>query len=413
MRRRDFGKLLVAMSVAASGCVDRSRYSDEDEASLVAQRERERAASGKGPFGVQRYRGYRGLAELPWFELDDQGRLELAADDVPDSIDLHAHLGMALLFSPPIDLQARTPRVQHLLDCDREDPGCDLDLDVYINGNFSPDDLRELQWDAVARLLWGSAASQTQTLPNLVREMDSMRVQRTAILPIAFGLPFGDDLATTWLDAVDASPDQNRFIKGGSVHLNDESWRPKLRAQAARGAKMVKLHPAGQRYYPDDPAAMEIYEECGRLGLVVFLHGGRAGIEPAYTHPFTMMRGYEPMLAEHPGVNFVLGHAGARDVEDAIVLAQRYPNAWLGIHGQGVTILDRLTREVGPERLLFGTDWPFYHLGATLAKVLIVTEGRPEVRSAILRGNALRLFAEASEGVASPAETRSASRSGR
>jgi predicted TIM-barrel fold metal-dependent hydrolase len=53
----------------------------------------------------------------------------------------------------------------------------------------------------------------------------------------------------------------------------------------------------------------------------------------------------------------------------------------------GVTILHELI-----ERLLFGTDWPFYHQAATLAKVLLVTEGRRDVRRAILRGNAERLL---------------------
>lgn len=394
LRRRDLGRLLLLGGAAcASACVDRSRYSEADAAALEAQRAAERAASGRGPFGVQRYSGYRGLAELPWFERNEQGRLVLVDDDVPRTIDLHTHLGMSLLFAPEIDLQVRTPRVEHLLDCDGTDPPCELDLDVYINSNFRDSDLRALQLDAVSRLLWGSRASETQTLPNLLAEMDDVGVERAAILPIAFGLPFGDDLADRWLDAIDQSPDGARFIRGASVHLGDADWRPKLQEQAARGARMVKLHPAGQRYFPDDPSAMEIYEECGRLGLVVFLHGGRAGIEPGYAHQFTMMRGYEPMLAEHPDVPFVLGHAGARDVEDAMVLARRYPNAWLGIHGQSVTILDRLTREVGPDRLLFGSDWPFYHLGATLAKVLIVTEDRPEVRHAILRGNAERLLA--------------------
>ena len=44
--------------------------------------------------------------------------------------------------------------------------------------------------------------------------------------------------------------------------------------------------------------------------------------------------------------------------------------------------------------MLFGTDWPFYHLAATLAKVLIVTDGadRSDIRHAILRGNAERLL---------------------
>ncbi len=91
-------------------------------------------------------------------------------------------------------------------------------------------------------------------------------------------------------------------------------------------------------------------------------------------------------------MQFILGHAGARDIGDAIPLARKYPNAWMEIHGQGVTRLNELIETVGPDRLLFGTDWPFYHLAATLAKVLIVTEKRPEVRRAILSGNADRLF---------------------
>lgn len=391
-RRRLSRLMALGAASVALGCVDRSRYSEADAAALEAQRRAERLASGKGPYGSHVYDGYRGLAELPWFEVDDTGRLKLVAEDVPPVIDVHGHLGMSLLLAPQIDLQARTERVEHVLDCDATDLGCKLDLDVYINSNFTSADLWALRYDAVARLLWGSGPAQTQTLPNLLAEMDDVGVEQVAILPIAFGLPFGDDLADRWLDAIDSCGTPDRFIRAASVHLEDEHWREKLRSQAARGARLVKLHPAGQRYFPDEPKAMDIYEECGRLGLVVFLHGGRAGIEPGYAHQFTLMKGYEPMLAEHPQVDFVLGHAGARDVEDAMELGRRYPNAWLGIHGQGITVLDRLTREVGPDRLLFGSDWPFYHLAATLAKVLIVTEDRPDVRHAILRGNAQRLL---------------------
>lgn len=40
-------------------------------------------------------------------------------------------------------------------------------------------------------------------------------------------------------------------------------------------------------------------------------------------------------------------------------LARRYPNAWLGIHGQAVSALDTMIEKSGGERPLFGTDWPF------------------------------------------------------
>jgi len=391
--RRAFGKLVLCTAVGAlPGCRDPERYTEADAERLAAQRREEAERSGRGPYGPQRYRGYRGLAALPWFELDEAGVLRCTAPDLPPVFDVHAHLGMSLLLAPEVDLQARTPRVRHVLDCDAEDPGCELDLDVYINSNFRPSDLRALRWSALARLLWGDPAAATRTIPNLLAEMDATGVSQALVLPIAFGLPFGDDLTERWLDATETAGVQDRLLPAASVHPRDPARIEKLRRYAARGARALKLHPAAQRFFPDAPEAMEIYEECARLGLVVVFHGGRAGIEPEYAHQFTLMRYYEPMLARYPELPVVLGHSGARDVADAIPLARRYPNLWLDVHGQGVTTLHELIERVSGGRLLFGTDWPFYHLAATLAKVLIVTEGRPDLRTAILRGNADRLF---------------------
>jgi len=146
------------------------------------------------------------------------------------------------------------------------------------------------------------------------------------------------------------------------------------------------------RFFPDDEAMFPIYRACDELGLPVIFHGGRAGIEPEAMHQYTLMRHYEGAFRAFPNVQFVLGHAGARDAEDAITLAARHPNLWFDSHGQGVTMLARMLDKIGPDRLLFGTDWPFYHLASALAKVLIVTEDRPADRVAVLYGNAARLL---------------------
>jgi len=398
--RRAFNQALLASPLLLSGCGDPERYTEEDAARLEAQRQEERDRSGRGPDGPQRYKGYRGLAELPWFELDGEGRLRCTVDDLPPAIDIHAHLGMSLLLAPEVDLQARTSRVEHILDCDAETRGCDLDLDVYINANFTDADLRKLRLGALARLLWGDSGARTRTIPNLLQEMTLTGVAQAVILPITAGLPFGDDLCERWRVAIDEAGAGQRLLAGASVHPRDPQRLVKLRDHAAAGAYAVKLHPAVQRFYPDAPEAMEIYEECGRLGLPVIFHGGRAGIEPERLHTFTLMRHYEPAFARFPEVQFVLGHAGARDVADAIPLARRHGNVWLGIHGQGVSKLRELVERVGQDRLLFGTDWPFYHLAATLAKVLMISEGKPEMRHAILRGNADRLFERARRAAA-------------
>jgi predicted TIM-barrel fold metal-dependent hydrolase len=109
-----------------------------------------------------------------------------------------------------------------------------------------------------------------------------------------------------------------------------------------------------------------------------------------------MPRHYEAVLAEFPDLQVIMGHAGARDGEAMLDLALRYDNAWLGIHGQSVSRLEDIIQRTGGERLLFGSDWPFYHIGMSLAKVLICTDtpARRDVRENILRGNAVQLFPE-------------------
>lgn len=398
-RRRLLGAAAAgAATLALPGCGaddDPERYTPADVERLARQWERESARSGQGPFGPQRYRGYRGLAELPWFELDPEGRLVCVATDLPPAIDVHCHLGMSLLLAPEVDLQARTPRVRHLLDCDGREPGCPLDLDVYINANFSDEALWELRKGALAQLVWGSPAAETHTIPNLLAEMDATGVGEAFVLPIAFGLPFGDDLTTRWMTAIDRAGAGDRLLRCASVHPRDPERLSKLETYAAAGARAVKLHPTMQRFYPDEPGVMDVYQACERLGMPIVFHCGRAGIEPESTHRYALPRHFEGALSSFPKLDFVLGHAGARDAESALPLALAHENAWLGIHGQGVSVLAEMLAATGGERMLFGTDWPFYHLAATLAKVLMVTEGRPAARHALLRGNAERLLGRA------------------
>ncbi len=75
--RRAFGKLvLCAAAGALPGCRDPERYTEADTERLAVQRREEAERSGLGPYGPQHYRGYRGLAELPWFEVEGAGDLQ-------------------------------------------------------------------------------------------------------------------------------------------------------------------------------------------------------------------------------------------------------------------------------------------------------------------------------------------------
>lgn len=396
-------KLLQFLGVGAgglafAGCAEKpstQRYNQADIDLLIAQQNQELSRAGQGHFGAHRYAGYQGLAELPWFEINRQGQLTLVAEDIPSALDMHCHLGMSVLFRPHLDLLAASARTQHLLDCDAES-NCDLDLDVYANSNFSEAALDNLNSELRAQGLWGSKFAATQTIPNLISEMDNMRVAQAVLLPIKLGLWFGDDLSEQWSTAVAKSSHSQRLICGCSVHPRNNQRHAELEAHAARGVKIVKLHPTVQRFYPDDPSLLELYEKIQSLGMAVFFHGGRAGIEPGSSHPYAMPRHYQAALANFPKLNFILGHAGARDYQAMMALAAQHSNAWIGIHGQSISNLDALIEQTGGTRLLFGTDWPFYHIGMSLAKVLITTDTpkRRALRASILRANAQALLAQ-------------------
>jgi predicted TIM-barrel fold metal-dependent hydrolase len=65
---------------------------------------------------------------------------------------------------------------------------------------------------------------------------------------------------------------------------------------------------------------------------------------------------------------------------------------WLETASQSLSGVRTIVERADTSRVLMGSDWPFYHQAISLAKVLIATEGKPELRHAILWGNAQRLL---------------------
>lgn len=391
--RRRFSTLLFQSwaLTALPGCRRSSDYSPDDAARLDAQKAGEQAASGQGPFGDLRFEGYRGLAKLPYFELDAQKRLRTKIE-LPPIVDFHAHLGWSQMLAPEIDLLRQAARTEYLMDCDAEEPPCRLDLDVYVNANFTESMLSTLERETVRTLTIGGRAAATHTIPNLLAEMRRLSIGQAAILPIATGLPFDHDATVHVVDAIDKAGVGDRLIAFASVHPRAADRIARLRDFAKRGVRGVKLHPEMQRFFPDEDGAMEIYEECGKLGLPIIFHAGRSGIEPEFMRPYALIRRYVAGIEKFPGTKFVLGHAGARDVADAIPVARKHDNVWLELSSQGVTQIHELLQQLGERKLLYGTDWPFYPLAVALAKVLIVTEGKEAARRAILGGNAAALL---------------------
>jgi uncharacterized protein len=323
------------------------------------------------------------LTRLPWFGLSDEGRLVLTDKSIGPIADLHTHLALAYVRPLSVDLNKLHPETEHYLpSC------CAIDLDVYVNRNMSPEIVAELTKDLTLRSLGPRGMRATHTIPNLTREMDEIGIRASVLLPIDF--PVLSHNADTALAAAKATSD--KLFSFGSVHPYASNPEMRLDAQYAKGARGIKMHPSVQMVRADNRRANALYEMCGHRQMVVFWHCGPAGIEPKLGQYLNQVKFYEAPIRENPNTTFVLGHAGALQFDEALALQLQYPNVWLETSSQSLRNVTRLVNEADTRRVVHGSDWPFYHPAISVSKVLIATEGKPEVRHQLLWGNAARLL---------------------
>jgi predicted TIM-barrel fold metal-dependent hydrolase len=326
------------------------------------------------------------LGRLPWFSVEGGHRL-VADPAVGPVIDMHTHLAMAYLLRHRVDVLAATPRTAYYMPLTSP-----FDLEPYSNLNFDDQALWSMKADLSVLSLtpWGKRV--THTAPNLLRDMDDLGISDAVLLP--FDLPIGPSNADVFLAAAAQHPRLHSFA---GVHPSDRRLEHRLDEQIRAGAVGMKFHPNGQFIVPDHPKTVHLCRRCGDRGLPVLMHCGPVGIEPAPAERRSQVVRYERAIAENPDTTFILGHCGALQHEIALDFAGRYDNLYWELSSLGLGAMRTVFDRVAPDRLLYGTDWPFYHQAITMARVLILTDGDDALRRAVLHDNASRLLGLAAE----------------
>jgi predicted TIM-barrel fold metal-dependent hydrolase len=202
-----------------------------------------------------------------------------------------------------------------------------------------------------------------------------------------------------WLmDTLAGVPTISGFVAMDPWALSPERNVAHLREMAERGARGVKLHPVVQRFEANDPRLHPVYRACVEMGLAVLSHTGPArGGER-----FAEVPAFAPMLAEFPGLTVLLAHLGGGKWRDTLAVARAYPNAvfdlceiieWTGApNAPTPEELARLIRDIGPERVVLGSDYPWYEPEHTAELVLSLPVLSPPEKDAILGENAARIL---------------------
>lgn len=165
-----------------------------------------------------------------------------------------------------------------------------------------------------------------------------------------------------------------------------------------RGARGLKLHPIAIRTFPDDPGLAGAYDACEEAGAPVVFHGGPDVRGFGWADPARIAE----VAASRPRLSVIMAHLGGAAWRDVEALAETRPTLWFDVseivHWIGAPLAPTaaqvvaLVRAIGVERVVLGSDFPWYTPGATAALV----EGLPGLSrgesDAIVGENAARLL---------------------
>jgi uncharacterized protein len=252
---------------------------------------------------------------------------------------------------------------------------------------------------AVAVNLFAIDRARAAAVAELPADLDEV-VRQRAIVEI--DATMGERLTRSnreFCDTVRSHPELIPVVAADPWALDAEAGQAHLREMVATGsARGIKVHPVLQRFAMDDRRMYPIYATCRELGVPIIAHSGPSRTGPQYAEP----RAFADALRAFPELPIVLAHLGGGAWRQALEIARAFPNAyfdcceilaWTGAtNAPDDAQLARLIRDIGPERVLFGTDFPWYGLDESVEQINRLPLLSREEKAAILGANAVRLL---------------------
>lgn len=207
-----------------------------------------------------------------------------------------------------------------------------------------------------------------------VRFEDYQRLSVPGVKTIVFGGKAR--LSGMWVDdafvAAYVAADPEQLIGFLSVDPTQDGWQRELRhghrELGLRGIKLLSMY-AGFR--PDDERLDPLWKYAAEHALPVLLHTGTTFISQAPLD-CTLPRHLDRVAIRFPEVKLILAHLGHPYEGECIAVIRKHANAYADIsalHYRPFQLYHSLmlAQEYGVwHKLLFGTDYPFTNVTATL-----------------------------------------------
>lgn len=188
--------------------------------------------------------------------------------------------------------------------------------------------------------------AESYSVEMMLSDMDKAGVDR------AVACSLGQMIDNGYTAAV-AARHPDRIVAFGQVNARDADAAAKVaRDFEAHGFKGLKLHPVMHGYHVVDHGLLDpIFEVCRKYGILVLFNA----LDDAFIHPL----GIEEIARGFPEVPVLIAHMGTVwNVMEAILVARRNANIYLETSSTQLIEVRMAYRELGPGKIVMGTDWP-------------------------------------------------------
>jgi predicted TIM-barrel fold metal-dependent hydrolase len=166
------------------------------------------------------------------------------------------------------------------------------------------------------------------------------------------------------------------------------------KASGFPGFRGIKIHPSFDGVPADDNAYEAVWEFAAHHDLPIIAHTWSvSSYNPVQV--LSTPDKFERFVKKYPPVRFVLGHSGGRGEGrlQAIRMAREYDNVYMDFGGDIYCYgyFERMSTELPPNKVLFGSDYPWIDCRSHLTRVFLA-DISTDLKRRILRGNALEVY---------------------
>ena len=246
---------------------------------------------------------------------------------------------------------------------------------IDFHCHIYPDAIAPKAADSICQFYELEGGGMNGTVSQLLQQGQKAGIYHYVVLPVGLKPNHVHHINEFIVDQVAA---HQEFTGFGTIHAGMEQMESEVEFIHRSGLRGVKMHPDTQLFDIDDPRLFPAYDLLRQKGMFVMLHMGDYRYN--YSHPARLRK----VMDEFPGLKVIAAHFGGYSVYEEAKQYLEDTDCFMDV-SSSLMFMDRETavkyiRHYGPERLVYGSDYPLWNPEVEVKRFLSLglTDGEVE-----------------------------------